>query len=1018
MIKEIKYAGYSAVPSDYECQDGDLAQSFNMINDGSGLSCIRNPKTLFSGLNNHKVYIHKIVGNRTNLLVFNRTTKVLEWRNTNGNIISNNIHTFDEDIISISAIGMIVVFSCASNVHYIRFNGNANAYIYLGTKVPDIILDFELKLNFTSMEKRDLNMKINDDTTTPDDVWTPVANVSYDLSADNGDLTHDNVTNPSLRNTWIASKFIPFDSSVVLHAGQEYKFTWDITYGWRKMTLSIWGYKNDSSEREQITGMAVEITIQQTMTTTKIVTDEWSNISYHIEFIGREIDLNTRIKGGISVFSGVEATTSSFKTIAYDSDSFTGLTAGINSFLKHHIVDKSRFCYPFFLRYAVRLFDGSYARISAPILLIPNSQYVPAISYYYNSSPSQSERAWRVIYSAFAADIQYRLISQIREEWSEIIAGIDFFVSQSAWSYDQGNEYDPGNNLFEFSSFVNSTGYGSVFYDDKIIAASSVHSLYDYIKKYAKNTGVNEYFISVSKRNADNIRKSLLSLSNFYKIASLDIEEISKASSFQLLKINEGDLESLVTREPLDCSVLPYDGYKNAKLNGYNNRLNVFGSDVILPHAFQPSECNGQFGADKFPLFIKAYVYLKTIYGDRIVESNITHMGDGAWYFYPDSRAYKVTFSGFNRALGAPIVATLPLLPHDFLNGSYWLGENWITIGSHYSYNPSSNVPSVINNSVPALASIYVSEANNPFCFSALNVVNVGVHEVKALASAAKALSQGQFGSFPLYAFTDEGVWALEVNGTGSFSARQPFTRDVLLSRESICQLDSAVLFASERGLMLISGSSSECICTSIDSEQYYCPANSYNLNSVSSFATLSIPPFKKFLQNCVLTYDYVNQRIFVSNSLYRFSHVYSLRSRLWGLTETVSAYSVNSYPNAYIITPQGHFKDLSNESDNMFEGLLVTRPIKLDIPDVLKTIDTIIQRGNFQKGHVKSVLLGSRDLIHWHLVWSSKDHFLRGFRGTPYKYFQIALICNLDANESIIGASVQFNPRLTNRPR
>ena len=31
MNKEIKYNGYSTQPSDYECQDGDLAISLNLI---------------------------------------------------------------------------------------------------------------------------------------------------------------------------------------------------------------------------------------------------------------------------------------------------------------------------------------------------------------------------------------------------------------------------------------------------------------------------------------------------------------------------------------------------------------------------------------------------------------------------------------------------------------------------------------------------------------------------------------------------------------------------------------------------------------------------------------------------------------------------------------------------------------------------------------------------------------------------------------------------------------------------
>lgn len=127
---------------------------------------------------------------------------------------------------------------------------------------------------------------------------------------------------------------------------------------------------------------------------------------------------------------------------------------------------------------------------------------------------------------------------------------------------------------------------------------------------------------------------------------------------------------------------------------------------------------------------------------------------------------------------------------------------------------------------------------------------------------------------------------------------------------------------------------------------------------------------------------------------------------------------NVNSYPEALAVTNDGKMINFALTDGQSIGGLLVTRPMKLDAADVLKTVDTIIQRGNFRKGHVQSLVYGSRDLYNWSLVWSSKDHYLRGFRGTPYKYFRIALLCNLAEDESIYGATVQYEVRKTNQPR
>lgn len=166
------------------------------------------------------------------------------------------------------------------------------------------------------------------------------------------------------------------------------------------------------------------------------------------------------------------------------------------------------------------------------------------------------------------------------------------------------------------------------------------------------------------------------------------------------------------------------------------------------------------------------------------------------------------------------------------------------------------------------------------------------------------------------------------------------------------------------------------------------------------------------------MAYDYPHQRIILYNTSKSYAYVYSLKSNMWGMMYSDLMYNVNSYPEALAINSNGEVVDFSEALDSTSKGLLISRPLKLNAPDMLKTVDTVIQRGLFRKGHVQSVLYGSRDLYNWHLVWSSKDHILRGFRGTPYKYFRIACVTSLSDDESIFGASLQFNPRQTNQPR
>lgn len=95
-----------------------------------------------------------------------------------------------------------------------------------------------------------------------------------------------------------------------------------------------------------------------------------------------------------------------------------------------------------------------------------------------------------------------------------------------------------------------------------------------------------------------------------------------------------------------------------------------------------------------------------------------------------------------------------------------------------------------------------------------------------------------------------------------------------------------------------------------------------------------------------------------------------------------------------------------------------MTRPLKLGAPDTMKTIRSVIQRGYFRKGHVRTILYGSRDLFDWHVISSSADHILRGISGTPFKYFKVALLCQLDPEEAIFGCTIEYLPKLTDKPR
>ena len=428
---------------------------------------------------------------------------------------------------------------------------------------------------------------------------------------------------------------------------------------------------------------------------------------------------------------------------------------------------------------------------------------------------------------------------------------------------------------------------------------------------------------------------------------------------------------------------------------------------------------------------VEVYYYIKQDGRDIVVRSNSGSLGMKApvlWLYHPNVNAYKAVLV-ITQYVSSKMYE-VHLEPHPLLNGAYYFG-GWDGINSDGAQTISYYPEATSDKSILLLNKIYTSEVNNPFYFPVLGINTVGTGNILGICAAAKALSEGQFGQFPLYAFTTEGVWALEVSNTGTYSAKQPITRDVVISPDSITQIDSAVLFATDRGIMHISGSTVQCISDSLNTADLFTIADLpradklvgiFNSKADESeqitLDSITLLPFNEFLRGCRMVYDYTNQRIIVYNASVRYAYVFSLKSKSWGMMRSDIVDNVNSYPEALAMADGAKLVDFSKPVAENITALIITRPFKMDDPNSFKTINTIIQRGMFRSTHVRQVLYGSNDLIHWHTVWSSVDKIMRGFRGTPYKAYRLALVCRFDKAESLYGCTVVYEPRMTNQVR
>lgn len=714
----------------------------------------------------------------------------------------------------------------------------------------------------------------------------------------------------------------------------------------------------------------------------------------------------------------------------------------VNKFIAENSTDAGKFIFPFLVRYAYRLYDGSLTMHSAPVLMVCSSDITPVVMYDRISNGGSgdfSEALIRIVCMRHSLDYAVALYARINllREWKDIVRSVDIFISKPIYTYDQNGQVQRfvrsrGINSFSICKHINqeaSTKTYPLRYQYR-----TFNTLYAFTFNPDNPSVYTEGGLELPRRSTEQVKADIRACSQFYLLKSIKLDELTTTRT--VIPIEEDYLQSLVNREAMSDDYDSHDILIPHYSFGYNSRLNIANIEKRLYDTYNTGALfcytDGYVAhyKDSSPTTCdikeayEVYFYIKQDGRDIVVGGEsfyLSNMARFLFLYYPNINAYKAVLYNWT----TNVALEVPLEAHGFLNGAFYF-DGWD--------NPTKVVSMPIESSDKAISvtnKIYTSEVNNPFFFPVLGINTVGTGYIIGISAAAKAMSQGQFGQFPLYAFTSEGIWALEVSNTGSYSARQPITRDVCINPDSITQIDSAVLFVTERGIMIISGSTSQCISDSINGHKSTFDITALpNIRSVCSEDTkdtLGYVNFEDYIKNCRMLYDYVHQRVIVYNPTQNYAYVYSLKSKQWGIIPSDIKASLNSYPEAIAlrITSDGEndvnvISDYS-QADNAISavnGVIITRPLKLDMPDVLKTVDTVIQRGYFKKGHVKTILYGSRDLFNWHYVFSSSDHYLRAFRGTPYKYFRLSLICNLEESESITGCTVQFTPRYTNKPR
>lgn len=675
--------------------------------------------------------------------------------------------------------------------------------------------------------------------------------------------------------------------------------------------------------------------------------------------------------------------------------------------------------FPMFVRYAIRLYDGTCYAQSIPILLGADiERFVDVKGVIYQrvytdpgSGKEEDELTLAAALSEIAASYSIVMDTGVRsifDGWEDIVSSVDIFVSPQM--------KPPQRNAARFELEYSWNDVGG------ITGQTNAYLVRDLI--------LDPYYTEEEQE------KLVLNYQNTFLAKSFTLEEFKSLSSEFVLDIDTSS-DYIMVQEALKETPRSMHHNKGNGLFNYNKRLLMTGVEQVLYGGYPFIHSSmWVLPTNPTPARYGFVFYLRGDNGENIVITKDVDGGEeitarrraivedssvqyeefpAAWIAYPDSRCYRAEIYMYS---WQTMVASFQMRPLAQADVAY----AFIGFGQRRGYSLAMYRPSE-NNLYKQPNTLLVSKSNNPFVFPVEESVTFTAGEILNIAVATKALSEGQFGQFPLYVFTDEGVFALSVGDEGQFRTAHTVSRDILISREAVVGIEQGVFFAAARGLLLLQGSTVIKVSDAIEgpvSDIDPVLAGRLSTGHFNGMQLEAAQPFHQFMNGCHIAYDYASSRIILMNEAYQTMYVYKFDTQTWhrlnmGLGNPVRV--LNAFPEAVIVMGNQDGQSLYNfsvvlESDGaeVAPGLIFTRSFDLGESDVRKIIRSLRIRGVFNRGDARYILLGSFDGIHWKQ--------LQSLHGGSYKMFSLVLLTNLSPGERISWVDIDYETRFTNKLR
>ena len=726
------------------------------------------------------------------------------------------------------------------------------------------------------------------------------------------------------------------------------------------------------------------------------------------------------------------------------------------------IARNGRFYANFFVRYCYRMFDGSMIMHSSPVFIpvqVPDSYMVLSANASQNMTNyvidtfddftfqredgkgnKSKVNITKVAFYYYPrnVDLNYTILDAKRdelEEWKDVIKSVDVFITPPITNIDTSEKilslrskhrnYKLGHGMLSLTFESN----------DIRIGDTSVH------------------FPSLS---VDAYRNKLKNTSAFYKVCSLKISDLTNYTT-KKLPVDKNAVYQVSLQEQMKDDYKTHNSLFAKGSYVYNHRLNLYGMKEKLFQGFNGSVMfPGQYilkyddSTDNLMYrykIQKIVVSLNTTSGTKYVENSDKFFSrqdidsfiiSNLVKFYPDSRADKMAIFCKDPS-DNDVIFVFPLEQCAELNGAMHMGDFTDNLEQYKVDSFNYTVDDVVELS----NKIYTSESDNAFYFPLNGINTVGIGTIQGIASTTRALSQGQFGQYPLMAFSTDGIWALNVSSSGTYSSIHPISREVCSNPKAITQLDQSVAFVTNRSFSRVAESQVASMSDVLDGPGFNISGslgkflNFFNDAEEDSESVKTIKAQMRqlidftsspieFFQRCQVIYDYKNSRILCldvtqtskTSTADTVALCYSIKDGSWStfLIQNVLT-AINSYPHPYIQYRDGSVmvldKGYDYEDTTEYHGIIVTRTLKFDEDNVPDSITGYIH--SLTSGSIPIMwLYGSNDNQNWHYIGRLGGMKSSYMATHSYRFFRIALYLKMKSMNQYFATRLEIIRRFS----